>query len=342
METKPLKLNWGAVGHQKVLGFFENSLANRSVGHAYLFVGPQKTGKTTIAKTFARFLVCQNYMKEDKKMNLGCGACDTCKQFDKGMYSDYIIVERELDEKKGLRKQKIVVSQVRDVQERLSKRSFLNSSKVVIIPDADRMTEEASNSLLKTLEEPSPNTVLILVTTSPGMLLPTIVSRCQTFHFLPVATKDIYDALVEKGANRDTAKELSDLACGRPTVARELYEDQATLQAYRGLVQTALTLLGGDTQEKFALIDQYTTKHKSVDDVMALLQTASVVVRDLLLVKSYNQHLAIHPAVVEAAPRIQAKMPAANTVLDSIEQAKVYLRSHIHPKFVLEQLFIFE
>ena len=91
-----------------------------------------------------------------------------------------------MNEKTNSRKSVISVSQIRELQEKINKRAFLNSYKIVIIPEAECLNQESGNALLKTLEEPTAKTVIILIATSKENVLPTIISRCQKFKFLPV------------------------------------------------------------------------------------------------------------------------------------------------------------
>ncbi|MCG2809124.1 MAG: AAA family ATPase, partial [Candidatus Portnoybacteria bacterium] len=156
------------IGHQRVLKFLKKSIEHERLSHAYLFSGPAHLGKKAVASEFVKML--------------------TGIEISETVHPDILIIEPQIIEKEGVQKEmEIGIPQIREAQRRISLFACQSSHKIAIINQADRMTREASNCLLKTLEEPTGGTVLILITSSFQSLLPTIVSRCQLINFLPVA-----------------------------------------------------------------------------------------------------------------------------------------------------------
>jgi len=153
------------------------------IATTYLFAGPRGTGKKQAGILFAEVLNCE---KE------GCGACQTCMLIRDGAHPDVKMITALQDKKE------IILDQMRNVQAEAYLRSFSGRYKVYIIEDAENMTEEAANSLLKVLEEPPEHTVFILITSRPQMILPTISSRCQKVRFVREAAELSEEAL-EKG-----------------------------------------------------------------------------------------------------------------------------------------------
>src|SRR3989344_1191746 len=166
---------WPIVGHSHIVSYLQNSLNNLKLAHAYLFVGLDHVGKAAVAGYFINSLVCQNL--EVEALAVPCGECQSCRQALSGNHPDVYWLARELNEKTDKLKKNISIEQVRQLQNKLSLRSFLNSYKIAVVSEAQTLSAEAANSLLKTLEEPSARTVLILLAENLARLPQTIVSR---------------------------------------------------------------------------------------------------------------------------------------------------------------------
>ena len=147
-------------------------LKTNRIAPAYLFSGPEGTGKVLAALQFAKALNCEKG---------GCEECPSCVRIDEGTHPDVKVISVQPD------KSSIGIEQVRGMQKEAYLKPFMSRAKVYIIENAERMTEEASNSLLKILEEPPGQAFFILTTSSPRMLIPTITSRCQAVRFVASA-----------------------------------------------------------------------------------------------------------------------------------------------------------
>ena len=169
------------VGQEAIIQTLKNAKAQDRVAHAYLFCGPRGTGKTTIAKIFARMLNCTS--TED---NQPCGECENCKMALNGSHPD--IIEIDAASNNG-------VEEVRNLIDRVKYAPMQGQYKIYIIDEVHMMTKSAFNALLKTIEEPPKHIVFIFATTEPNKVLPTIISRCQRFDFSKVSAKDIAQRL---------------------------------------------------------------------------------------------------------------------------------------------------
>ena len=169
------------VGQETIIQTLKNAKAQDRVAHAYLFCGPRGTGKTTIAKIFARMLNCTS--TED---NQPCGECENCKMALNGSHPD--IIEIDAASNNG-------VEEVRNLIDRVKYAPMQGQYKIYIIDEVHMMTKSAFNALLKTIEEPPKHIVFIFATTEPNKVLPTIISRCQRFDFSKVSAKDIAQRL---------------------------------------------------------------------------------------------------------------------------------------------------
>jgi len=153
------------------------SLERGRLAHAYLFAGPRGSGKEAMARTLAKALNCS------EKEHDSCDHCDSCRRVDEGVHPDVYWVRPES------KSRRIQIEQMREFMKSVNLRSSMGGVKVGIVVDADCLGEEASNAFLKTLEEPPAQTVIVLLTTDPQRLLPTILSRCLRISFGPVTVE---------------------------------------------------------------------------------------------------------------------------------------------------------
>jgi len=166
------------IGQPAAVNTFEQVLNSKRLSHAYIFLGPSGVGKFLFARTLAKILMCESKSSEWKQK--GCTSCRACKWIDKNCHPNLKITEVEKN------KQKISIEAVLDIQKELMLMPFSKTHRVFIVNEAERMSEEAFNAFLKTLEEPVKDTVIILVTSNLGSLPQTVVSRAQVIRFYPI------------------------------------------------------------------------------------------------------------------------------------------------------------
>ena len=180
-------------GQKPVVQTLSNALKKNKISHAYLFCGPRGTGKTTMAKLFAKAINCE------KGNGSICNECDNCMSANKGAHPD--IIEIDAASNNG-------VEEVRSLIEKVKFAPIKGKYKVYIIDEVHMMTPGAFNALLKTLEEPPSHVVFILATTEPHRVLPTILSRCQRYDFSKISENEIADYLMDvldkEGVSYDT------------------------------------------------------------------------------------------------------------------------------------------
>lgn len=173
------------VGHTQVVEHLQNAIKLNKVSHAYIFNGEKGSGKRSLAQEFAMALQCEC---EGEKP---CGCCRSCKQAENENHPDIIRVTHEKPNSIG----------VENIREQLVSdimiKPYSGSYKVYIVPDAEKMTVQAQNALLKTIEEPPAYVVILLLATNADILLPTILSRCVTLNIKPVADELVKKYLME-------------------------------------------------------------------------------------------------------------------------------------------------
>jgi DNA polymerase-3 subunit delta' len=219
-------VSWQRVhGHELLVQSFADVVKRGRLGHAYLFTGPSGVGKKLFAFELAKTLLCE---KRGDKFD-ACDRCPSCIQVDAGTHPDVIFAWRP--EEKHEFPIAVIVGDEKDPKapegliERLSRKPARGGYKIAIVDDADDFNEESANAFLKTLEEPPPNTLLILLATDLNRQLPTILSRCQVIHFAPLRIPLVAELLKKQDVEADRAERIARLSGGSIGQARELTDD---------------------------------------------------------------------------------------------------------------------
>ena len=186
-------------GQEKQTAILRRALTAARVPHAYLFYGMRGIGKQTVARQFAKALNCK------KGNGVACEQCPSCLKITNGNHPDVVTIVPE-----GIF---IKITHVREMQNQIKFKPFEGEKRVFIVVDAERMNEPAANALLKTLEEPSPANVLILVTSRPFQLPETILSRCQKLRFDPIRKETIVSFFGREGSIGSATGDYYCLVC---------------------------------------------------------------------------------------------------------------------------------
>lgn len=271
------------IGHQKIVEFLNKSITNGRLAHAYLFVGQEHLGKKTVAMEFVKSLECQNRNGQNLSF---CDKCVSCQEINKNSHPDVLLVAPEIIEEKGKkREQEIGIEKIRDIQRQISLFSFRGGYKIIIIDSAEKMTRQAANALLKTLEEPSQKTIFILVSSAPRALLPTIISRCLMIKFSLIGGKTIEKALkkINSANSKISLEKIIRLSAGRPGLALIYLNQPELIRAKEKALKETEEVLKKDLNFRFQYAENLA---KDLFIAQDALNNWLLYFRDMILVKN--------------------------------------------------------
>jgi len=199
------------IGQQRQLAALRAALANGRLHHAYLFLGPEGVGKRLTASALAKALHCR------ERVHDYCGACLNCRRIDDRNHPDVRVIEAPSAKKE------ISIQQIRELERELRYRSFTGQRKIALIDPATSLNVASQNALLKTLEEPPQNSLIILIAAQEGGLLPTLRSRCLRLSFAPLLREEVRRYLQARGAGVAEAEAIAALSMGSIGAALALH-----------------------------------------------------------------------------------------------------------------------
>lgn len=324
--------HWPLLGNSPVKQLLQSAVSHDSVAHAYLFVGPSRVGKSTMASLLAASLVCQQ-----KKSKRPCQHCPACDQMSRGIHPD---VDRITPNEHNT----ISITDIRALQHKLSLRSFLTEYKIAIIDHIDSLTEEAANALLKTLEEPTPKTVFILTAENRSSIPSTILSRCQILQFNLVPTFQITNWLISRGCERRLASHIAHIANGRPGLAINLMENPALVEERSEQIKKLSSLFKASYSDKLAFIGEITGSKQSENDVQSLntlLDVWAAYFRDILFKKVGVTLAQDHSSVAQLPAQFSSgSAKKISLILSHIYRTKGLLQQSVNPRLAMENLIM--
>lgn len=317
------------IGQEQIKEHLQNAILQNRISHAYIIQGEQFSGKEFIAKAFAAALQCEKGGTEP------CGECRSCKQFLTGNQPDIIYVGHEKPNTIG----------VEDVRNRINNdiavKPYSSPYKIYIINEGEKMTPQAQNALLKTLEEPPAYAVLMILTTNAEELLPTILSRCVLLNMKPVPDKQVREYLKSELMIPDYKADIC-VAFARGNIGRA--KQLATSEEFENIRNEALSLVknirGMELHEMMAAIRKIRDYHIDVNEYLDVL---SIWYRDVLLFKATNDtnHLVFREEIQyirKAADK--SAYEGIENILKALDNAKSRLRANVNFELVMELLFI--
>lgn len=248
------------IGNEKAKELFKKSIISNRVSHSYMFLGDEGIGKKLVAKEFAKAILCMDHLKT----NCGsyCGNCKSCIEFASNNNPDYIFIEPK--------ETKIKIDQIRNMQLKVSEKPIISKNKVYIIDDADTMTKEAQNCLLKTLEEPPEYVTIILLGTNEENFLTTIRSRCTKIHFDKIPNEKIKEYLIKNNIS-DLSENLLELADGSIKKALQISENR------EGYVALEKIMNNIDKCDIIEILNLSEELYKSKETINSILENINII-----------------------------------------------------------------
>lgn len=323
------------VGQERVLKYLASTIERDRLSSAYLFHGPNAVGKRSTAQLFLQAVLCLQ-----PKGLTPCGTCISCTLFEKEAHPDAVFVHESPETRT------LGVDDIRELQRKLNFRPTIGSYRVALIGNADALTVEAANSLLKTLEEPPEKTVLVLCATILSTLPLTLRSRCQQLAFQLVKQPHIYELLRRYTDQNDHALNLSHLALGRPGIALALLEQPDEFASYQERVLQLLGLLKAPLAKRFLLVQELLPSSVSVStarqELLPIFDLWTWLLRDAMLLKERNEEFLVHRYLLDEL-RALGESTTTQHLLESIRmisRGKQQLSQNVNPHLALEQCLI--
>ena len=297
------------VGQKTKIDFLDKVIKQREVKHAYLFYGPENVGKSTIALLFAQAILCSGHDFE----TIPCGECGDCRLIENSNHPNLYLNDSTSS---------VSVEEIRNLINFLDLRPYQSNKKAVIITHAERMTNQAANAFLKSLEEPPTNSTIIMTTENPDKLLPTIVSRTQAVQFGTISQREIMEHLINKeGIDQKKALEISQFSSGKIGQAISISREMDTFRdEQKFLTEFDLIISGDSIYEKVKSAEKYGTEKEVLEkrfDSMELFYQQRI-----LRMEKMNEGLKI----IE--------------ILDKIAQSREYLNKNVNPRLVWENIVL--
>lgn len=329
--------HWGVIGHEWAVELLSRNLAAGRVRHAYLFTGPAGVGRRTLALALARALNCTGPQPP-------CGRCRSCTLIGDGSaaapprHPDVRLIE-PVESGERIQRLEIRIDQIRDLQHELALTPVEGRYRIAILCDFEAANAHAANALLKTLEEPPPQVILILTASQADVLLPTIVSRCQVLNLRPLPWQVVRSALLARGVPADQAETLAHLCGGRLGWALRAAADPELLARRSQALDDLQRLLKASRNARFTYAEELAR------DGQALRETLEVWLswwRDLLLVTTDTQAPLTNADRTHELERLAQTITAdqARHALALLRDATWHLDRNANPRLLAEVLLL--
>lgn len=308
------------------------TLRNGTHVHAYLISGAAGVGKRTLAELLAGYLLCQGHDKP-------CGACPACVQMRAGNHPDMIVVQPGVPINPSVNRdlKSIPVDEIRAVNELAGRHTYAGGRRVIVIRQAEKMTPGAQNALLKTLEEPLEDTVFLLITDSPELLLPTIISRCRGLKLHPWPNETVRRVLQGKSVEPHRCEEAVHVAGGSIGRALSVAADEKYWQRRESVMKDFFAI-----ESRSDVLRISTAWKDRKDDAEELLSDVEDMIRTLLLIRLGQRDAALAAGYPMAWQRMakSAGLSAFTGLMDAVRQARMYRLNQVTWQAAVEKLLL--
>ena len=317
------------LGHEPIKEHFFNAVLTGNISHAYILSGEAGMGKKSLANAFALALLCEKGQADP------CRQCHACKQVMSGNHPDLIYVTHEKPASIG------VDDVRRQINDTIQVKPYSSAHKIYIVDEAEKMTVQAQNALLKTIEEPPAYAVILLLTTNAEAFLPTILSRCVQLKLKPLKDGEVKDYLVSRmGVELSQAEIYTAFARGNLGKAIHLAQSEEFGVMYREMLHLLKHIKDTDISE---LLD-YIRKVKEENlDIRECLDFMQMWYRDILMYKTTKDiNLLIFKEEFSAVKSISTTSgyDGLEKILEAIDKARIRLDANVNTELVMELMLL--
>jgi DNA polymerase-3 subunit delta' len=331
-------MNWDMLGHEWAVNLLKEHVAQGNQRHAYLITGSQGLGRRTLALRLAQALNCPEPLASGEP----CRTCRSCQKIEEMQHPDLAIVQAE--QIGGT----LIVDQIRELQHSLSLAPYEARYRVALLLRFEEAHLSAANALLKTLEEPPPQVILIITAESSEILLPTIVSRCEVLRLRPLDPEIVHQGLQDRwGLPQGEAHLLAHISGGRPGYALKLHHEPDLLEHRQNWLRDHHLMLAASRVERFQYVEDvtkgiYKDKPKVMAKLRGILQVWLSLWRDVLLRSSGASAPISNPDQFQAIDSIATHLglEVAYKTVASLERTINLLEINVNPRLATEVLLL--
>ena len=365
--------NWQTIGHDSAVSTLTRSMASGRMAHAWLFAGPSRVGKMTLALDLARLVNCT----ADDTESRPCAECRQCRRITSSLHADLRVISQGGGDGSASRRTAISVEQIRELQRDAVLKPYEGRYRVFIIEDAENFTQEAANALLKMLEEPPADVIFALlasevrentvdesagyITYTPeheqdritalleavpqvGGILPTILSRCQTLELRPLSAALVQSEIESRfDLPSHDVTEIARLSGGRLGWALQAAAEPQMLARRSERLDEIESTLSGGLDDKFAYAEnQAAAFSRSRNAVYEELQLWLNWWRDVLVIREGNDDLAVNLSRLDALNSAASECTSAQVVaaIRAIQETTAMLESNVNPRLCIEGMML--
>jgi DNA polymerase III subunit delta' len=312
----------------RVVKLLTNSMKNNRLSHAYLFEGSMGTGKKEMSTQLTKSFLCKQKVAEEP-----CNTCVDCKRVNSGNHPDaHIIAPSGLSIKK---------EQIEQLVKEFGYAGVESKKKVYIIEDADKMTPQAANSLLKFIEEPRAETLAVLLTTNLHRMLNTIISRCQVISFAPLNEEELINNLMQQGIPENVAKLVTSLTSDLEE-AKIMSSDEWFAEGRNKVIKLTEDLFQKPEMAFITLQERWLSHFSEKDQLEKGLSLLLLWFKDLLYIQLGQEEKVVFIDQKEKMKQLTMQMSQRRIVtrINAILEGKRRLHSNMNPQLLMEQVVL--
>ena len=315
------------IGHEQIKEHLQNAISMNKVSHAYIFNGPDRSGKMALANSFAMALQCEQHSTE------GCMECHSCQQALSGNQPDIIYLQHE-------KPNTISVDDIRrQINNDIGIKPYASPYKIYIVSEAEKMSQQAQNALLKTIEDPPAYAVILLLTSNADSFLPTILSRCITLNLKPVPDTAIHNFLMERYQIPDYKADIcTAFAQGNVGKAVQLASSEEFNEIKASALQLVKRVKDIELHEMIETVKRISDYKLEINDYFDIM---FIWYRDVLLYKATSDinSLIFKDEISDIKKQAsKSSYEGIETIIKSLDKAKNRLNANVNFDLVIELL----